>query len=96
MKTLPKEEEVTALRTYLKASIESFTEDNAVFKDEFEDHLAIIRRFDEVLLEKANKHSVTELDAKISDEVKTIALNCEEKVNNSTKALLDTKEDVEQ
>ena len=58
LKLLPSKEEVKVLRNYMHTNIEKFTEDNGVFKAAFDGHLSIIRRYDEVLSEKANKHSV--------------------------------------
>ena len=56
---MPTKEEVLALRTHLKQSVDKFQADNDAFHADFKDHLAIIRRYDEVLSEKASKHSVT-------------------------------------
>lgn len=55
---LPTKDEVVQLRSYMKSSIEKFTSENKDFTGEFQAHLAIIRRYDEVLSDKASKHSV--------------------------------------
>ena len=55
---LPTKEEVVSLRTYMRTSIDKFTNDNNSFARDFDSHLAIIRRYDEVLSEKASKHTV--------------------------------------
>ena len=62
MQLLPTREEVTTLRNHMRTNIDKFTEDNAAFKAEFGGHLQIIRRYDEVLSEKANKHSVSQVE----------------------------------
>ena len=64
---LPTKEELTNLRHYTKTNIERFSEDNGVFKAAFDGHLEIIRRYDEVISEKANKHSVTSAEARLID-----------------------------
>ena len=55
---LPTKDEVVQLRGHMKSSIEKFTIENRDFTSEFHAHLAIIRRYDEVLSDKASKHSV--------------------------------------
>lgn len=55
---LPTREEVSSMRTFMKNSVEKFSHDNTNFKKDFKDHLAIIRRYDEVISEKANKHTI--------------------------------------
>ena len=55
---LPTKDEVVQLRGHMKSSIEKFTIENRDFTSECHAHLAIIRRYDEVLSDKASKHSV--------------------------------------
>ena len=55
---LPTKDEVVQLRNYMKASIEKFSKENESFSSEFNSHLAIIRRYDEVISEKASKHAL--------------------------------------
>ena len=58
LEMLPTKDEVMTLRNFMKNSVEKFQTDNDNFSKEFTAHLAIIRRYDEVISEKASKHSV--------------------------------------
>ena len=58
LEMLPTKEEVTTLRVFMKNSIDTFSADNANFHKDFNAHLAIIARYDEVLSDKASKHSL--------------------------------------
>ena len=42
----------------MRSNIDKFAESNENFSRDFDAHLAIIRRYDEVLSEKASKHSL--------------------------------------
>ena len=64
---LPGKEEVTELREHVGTSIAKFSKDNNTFQADFEKHLEIIRRYDEVLSNKASKHTVIELDKNMSE-----------------------------
>ena len=46
-----------------------------MFKTEFLQHLEIIRRYDEVLMQKSSKHDIRELSKELNDKYKT---QCEE------------------
>ncbi len=56
----------------MKENIEKFASDNDSFAKDFAAHLAIIRRYDEVLSEKASKHSVYLLETRQSEMNKPI------------------------
>ena len=56
---LPKTEEVKYLRNYVTESITKFKEDNDTFFKDFDTHNAIIRRYDEVITQKASKIDLT-------------------------------------
>ena len=60
LELLPTKEEVTSLRHNMKVSIETFSNSNDTFSREFHAHLAIIRRYDEVISEKASKMALYE------------------------------------
>ena len=62
---LPTKEEVIGLRNYMRTNIDSFRESNEQFSREFNAHLAIIRRYDEVLSDKASKHSLYSTETKL-------------------------------
>ena len=63
---LPRKEEVLELREHVGSSIARFSTDNSTFHADFDKHLEIIRRYDEVISNKASKHSVIELDKNMS------------------------------
>ena len=54
----------------MKSSIEKFTLENRDFTSEFHAHLAIIRRYDEVLSDKASKHSIFASETRLNDQYK--------------------------
>ena len=58
IKDLPTSKEVGALTEKLNGSIKSFTKDNKVFTAGFESQNIMLRRYDEVLTGKLNKHSL--------------------------------------
>ena len=66
VKVLPRKEEVLELREHVGSSIARFSTDNDLFHSDFDKHLEIIRRYDEVISNKASKHSVIELDKNMS------------------------------
>ena len=75
VKLLPSKEEVSELRQHVAANITRFSKDNNMFKTEFQQHLEIIRRYDEVLMQKSSKHDIRELSKELNDKYKT---QCEE------------------
>lgn len=84
------------MKKLVESSINQFTEDNAYFKSEFETHLGIIRRFDEVLTTKASKISLYELESKIKRELEpdiakmyTLIKNNTEEVDRQNKRFED-------
>ena len=92
MQLLPTKEEVTSLRTYTRTNIDKFQEDNAEFKEEFDGHLSIIRRYDEVLSEKANKHSVAAVEFRVNEQFKPAMKIHDERITANLKILNETKE----
>ena len=60
LELLPTKEEVTHLRNHMKTSIETFSNNNDLHSREFSAHMAIIRRYDEVISEKASKMALYE------------------------------------
>ena len=69
---LPTQEEINHLKGYLRDNINFFSVQNKDFNSKFEEHLAIIRRYDEVISEKANKHALTEMELRVNDNFKPI------------------------
>lgn len=57
------------MKEMVDRSVTSFWKDNEHFRSEFEIHLGIIRRFDEVLTSKASKISMHEIEDKIKREL---------------------------
>ena len=86
---LPTKEEVTTLRNYMKNNIESFSNDNSSFQKEFNAHLAIIRRYDEVLSEKASKHSVYQVETKVNDSYRPVIKELDERIRDNMKLIQD-------
>lgn len=80
---LPTKEEVVSLRTYMRTSIDKFTNDNNSFARDFDSHLAIIRRYDEVLSEKASKHTVYQTETRMNDHFKPIMKDLDERILNN-------------
>ena len=84
---LPTKDEVVQLRTYMKQSIEKFTSENRDFTQEFHAHLAIIRRYDEVLSDKASKHSVYLSETRLNDAYKPMMKDLNDRIENNLKML---------
>jgi hypothetical protein len=57
---LPNVEEVDEMRAYVSSSIETFQLDNINFNKDFQTQNEIIRRYDEVLSQKASKQLIEE------------------------------------
>ena len=57
---LPKFQDVEELKTYIVDNVENFSADNTMFHRDFHLQKEIIRRYDEVLSNKANKLTVFE------------------------------------
>lgn len=92
LQLLPTKEEVTTLRHYMRNNIDKFAEDNTNFKNQFEEHLEIIRRYDEVISEKASKHSVYELESRVNDSYKPVMKDMDERIQVNLKLIHETKE----
>ena len=56
------------MRTYVRTNINKFSGDNSTFEKEFHVMQEILRRYDEILMGKASKHSVYEVEKKGKDE----------------------------
>ena len=54
----------------MRTSIEKFSEDNNAFARDFGAHLQIIRRYDEVLSDKASKHALYESEVRLNESYK--------------------------
>lgn len=67
---LPTNEEMAKMRERLAKTIEDFTRDNNEFRRGHEEHIKIIARFDEVIAQKVNKHTLTEEIQKINKKYK--------------------------
>ena len=70
VKLLPSKEEIVDLRNHVSGNIARFSKDNQAYKSEFQHHLEIIRRYDEVLMQKASKHDTRELDKQFKEKQK--------------------------
>ena len=55
---LPRKEIVDRLEIYVSTNIEQFKKDNTLYASNFYEHNEIIRRYDEVLSQKASKISL--------------------------------------
>ena len=93
MALLPTKDEVTGLRNYMKQNIDKFAADNNAFEKDFNAHLAIIRRYDEVLSEKASKHSVYLLESKQNEQNRPVMKDLDDRILNNLKLI---KEGTEQ
>ena len=67
--TLPTQIQISNLNELITSSIAEFGRDNHRFKQEFEVHLGIIRRYDEVLTTKASKSAIYEIEQRIKREL---------------------------
>ena len=78
VKLLPSKEEIVELRNHVSGNIARFKKDNQTFQSDFTHHLEIIRRYDEVLMQKASKHDTRELDKMFKEKMKE---QCDELLN---------------
>jgi len=92
LQLLPTKEEVTTLRHYMRNNIDKFSVDNESFKAEFDSHMEIIRRYDEVLSEKASKHSVYEVESRVNDSYKPVMKDLDDRVCTNLKLIHETKD----
>lgn len=88
---LPTKEEVVQLRNHMKTSIEKFTVENRDFTSEFHAHLAIIRRYDEVISDKASKHSVVQTESRLNDQYKPAMKDLDQRIQANLKLINDQK-----
>ena len=58
LKLLPKKDHVDRLENYVSTHIEKFKKDNTLYASNFYEHNEIIRRYDEVLSQKASRISL--------------------------------------
>lgn len=63
IKVLPTAEQVRALENRYLSSIRDFGADNARFRQEHKQQVEMIRRYDEVISAKCNKHHLKEVEA---------------------------------
>ena len=89
---LPTKEEVTQLRNYMKSNIDKFAADNDSFQKDFSSHLAIIRRYDEVLAEKASKHSVYAAENRVNEFYKPVIKELDERISTNLKLIHEQKD----
>lgn len=71
----------------MKNSIEKFTTENKDFSNEFYQHMAIIRRYDEVLSDKASKHSIYETETRLNDLYKPKMKTLDERITTNHKLI---------
>ena len=71
------------LRTFMKNSVEKFKHDNDTFHEQFDSHLAIIRRYDEVLSEKASRHSLYAIETKLNDQYRPVIKDLDDRIDKN-------------
>ena len=71
----------------MKSSIEKFSTENKDFSAEFQAHLAIIRRYDEVISDKASKHSIYQAETRLNEQFKPMMKDFDERIANNLKLL---------
>ena len=70
MKALPTKEELESMHDTMRDDIVEFRDDNINFKSEFEKQNEIIRRYDEVLTQKASKLNLEDYNSQLNDKLK--------------------------
>ena len=84
---LPTKDEVVQLRNYMKSSIEKFSQENKEFHSEFHHHLAIIRRYDEVISDKASKHSIYQVENRLNEQYKPMMKDFDDRIVSNLKLI---------
>ena len=67
----------------MRVNVDRFSEDNASFARDFSAHLEIIRRYDEVLSDKASKHSLYEAETRLNDHYKPTIKSLDGRIANN-------------
>lgn len=90
---LPTKAEVIALRNYMRTNIDKFREENQQFTLDFDAHLAIIARYDEILSEKASKHALYLQEVKMDKHYKPVIKKLDDRVL-ANKELIELQKDL--
>ena len=66
LEVLPHKDQITNMQTYMNKNVSEFAAQNKEFLLQFNEHLAIIRRYDEIISDKASKHSLYESETRLN------------------------------
>ena len=72
IKMIPTTDELKLMQTDTMTSLDSYKREQQQFVSEFHKHVAIIERYDEILADKASKHSVYEIENKLKKKFKPV------------------------
>ena len=70
IKILPTTQELNQMRVEMRATLDQYKRERDEFNTEFNTHKDIIRRYDEILTDKASKHTLYELETKLKQKFK--------------------------
>ena len=89
---LPRYEDFDTFRTYVVDSIENFASDNTAFRNDFNTHNEIIRRYDEVLSDKVSKMTLEAQVTKQCDSIRNHFEGLAAKIESVTTMVAGQKE----
>ena len=71
------------MRDHVKINLEKFGKQNDEFASEFNAHLEIIRRYDEVLSEKASKVSLYTTETRLNEYYKPVISDLDDRIQGN-------------
>ena len=72
LKQLPTLDQIKLLQSSMRTTLDSHKKERDEFASEFSNHVDIIGRYDEILSQKASKHSVYDVENKMKQYLKPV------------------------
>ena len=92
LKLLPTTDELNNMKSDMKHTLDVYKSERDVFAAEFHSHVEIIRRYDEIMTEKASKHSIYETETKLKKKFKPIMNDLDERVEKNLSLIKEQKQ----
>ena len=80
------------MRSEMRATLDQYKRERDEFNIEFNTHKDIIRRYDEILTDKASKHSLYELETKLKHKFKPLIKGVQERVEQNLSLIREQKQ----
>ena len=92
LKILPTTDELNQMRLEMRQTLEKYNQERDEFSSEFKTHVQIIQRYDEIMADKANKHSLYESVTKVKNKFKSLINDLNEKVESNNALIKEQKQ----